>query len=106
MDSDPITSGTSEAAHRLPRAPVQSLGRSSMIARSRFLLASAVLISIPVGAGLLASAQEGNKLDADRIAAAAGAKATTTDDGVVRIAWPRNDVPLKVDGMPLKPFAG
>jgi len=50
------------------------------------------------------SAAEG--LDADRIAAASGAKATTTPDGVVRIAWARSDVPVKVDRMPLKPFAG
>jgi Domain of Unknown Function (DUF1259) len=50
------------------------------------------------------AADEG--LNAERIGTAAGAKATTTDDGVVRIAWPRNDVPVKVDGMPLKPFAG
>ncbi len=45
-------------------------------------------------------------LDADKIAAAAGAKATTTPDGVVRIAWARADVAVTVDGMPLKPFAG
>ena len=45
-------------------------------------------------------------LDADKIAAAAGAKATTAPDGVVRIAWARSDVPVSVDGMPLKPFAG
>ncbi|OAI46964.1 hypothetical protein AYO44_01740 [Planctomycetaceae bacterium SCGC AG-212-F19] len=37
---------------------------------------------------------------------AAGTKATTTKDGVVRIGWPRSDVAVKVDGMPLKPFAG
>src|SRR5262249_16894646 len=46
------------------------------------------------------------KLDAERIAAAAGSKATTTKDGVVRIGWPRTDVAVTVDGMPLKPFAG
>jgi hypothetical protein len=45
-------------------------------------------------------------LDAEKIAAAAGAKTTTTPDGVVRIAWPRTDVAVKVDGMSLKPFAG
>jgi hypothetical protein len=45
-------------------------------------------------------------LDADKIAAAAGTKATTTKDGVVRIAWARDDVAVKVDGMQLKPFAG
>src|SRR5262249_50939390 len=47
-----------------------------------------------------------DRLDADKIAVAAGVKATTAPDGVVRIAWPRNDVPVTVDGMPLKPFAG
>src|SRR4051794_2005969 len=51
-----------------------------------------------------AAAEKG--LDPDRIAAASGAKATTTPDGVVRIAWARTDVPVKVDGVPLKPFAG
>ena len=45
-------------------------------------------------------------LDADKIGTAAGAKATTTPDGVVRVGWPRKDVAVKVDGMPLKPFAG
>src|SRR5262245_43009679 len=53
-----------------------------------------------------ALAQQKNGLDADKIGAAAGAKATTTKDGVVRVAWPRTDVAVKVDGMPLKPFAG
>src|SRR4029077_19393694 len=40
------------------------------------------------------------------IGEAAGTKATTTKDGVVRISWPRTDVQVKVDGMPLQPFAG
>src|SRR3954470_6744822 len=56
--------------------------------------------------GVPCSAFAEEHLDADRIAAASGAKATTTDDGIVRIAWARNDVPVKVDGMPLRPFAG
>jgi hypothetical protein len=45
-------------------------------------------------------------LDAEKISAAAGVKATTAPDGVVRISWPRADVAVTVDGMPLKPFAG
>jgi hypothetical protein len=57
-------------------------------------------------AGLLAFAQSGPRLDAEKIAAAAGAKTTTTPDGVVRLAWARSDVPVKVDGSPLNPFAG
>src|SRR6516164_8496755 len=53
-----------------------------------------------------APAQPKGGLDAEKIAAASGAKATTTKDGIVRIGWPRTDVAVKVDGMPLKPFAG
>ena len=53
-----------------------------------------------------AEVQKRAPLDADQIGTAAGAKATTTPDGVVRIGWPRTDVAVKVDGMPLKPFAG
>jgi hypothetical protein len=65
------------------------------------------LSALPLlSAGLLAFAQSGPHLDAEKIAAAAGTKATTTPDGVVRLAWARSDVPVKVDGVPLKPFAG
>ena len=46
------------------------------------------------------------RLDADKISQAAGVKATASPDGVVRIAWARTDVAVKVDGMPLQPFAG
>src|SRR5207302_1599860 len=41
-----------------------------------------------------------------KIGAAAGTKTTVAPDGVVRIAWARDDVAVKVDGMALKPFAG
>lgn len=44
-------------------------------------------------------------LDAAKIGAAAGTKATA-NHGVVRLAWARDDVPVKVDGMTLDPFAG
>jgi Domain of Unknown Function (DUF1259) len=47
-----------------------------------------------------------HRLNADAIGTAAGTKATTAPDGVVRIAWARTDVEVKVDDMPLKPFAG
>src|SRR5207247_2782252 len=60
-------------------------------------------------AGLFALGQQpqsAHGLDAKDIGTAAGTKATTTDDGVVRIAWARTDVKVNVDGMPLKPFAG
>ncbi len=43
--------------------------------------------------------------DAKQIGDAAGTQATLKD-GVVRIGWPRNDVKVTVDGMPLQPFAG
>src|SRR5947209_9998151 len=45
-------------------------------------------------------------LDAEKISKAAGTKATASPDGVVRIAWARTDVAVKVDGMAVKPFAG
>src|SRR6516164_9292155 len=56
--------------------------------------------------GLPAPSSAQERLDPDRIASAAGVKASTTPDGVVRIAWARSDVPVKVDGVPFKPFAG
>jgi len=37
---------------------------------------------------------------------ASQARTTTTDDGVVRIGWTRDDVPVTVDGMRLDPPAG
>jgi hypothetical protein len=72
----------------------------------RPILRIAPLALLPAGLGLLATAAPEDRLDADRIAAAAQAKATTTPDGVVRLAWARTDVAVKVDGMPLRPFAG
>jgi hypothetical protein len=57
------------------------------------------------GAGVPASALAGPALDADRIAAAAGMKAATTKDGVVRLSWPRTDVPVRVEGVPLEPLS-
>jgi hypothetical protein len=65
--------------------------------------------ALAVGGGVIAHtgmAAQAAKLDAERIGQAAGVKATTAPDGVVRIAWARTDVPVAVDGMPLKPFAG
>ena len=68
--------------------------------------AVALALVIPAGAGLLLVTQQQPRLDADRIGQAAGTKATTTPDGIVRIGWARTDVAVRVDGMPLKPFAG
>jgi hypothetical protein len=70
------------------------------------LLAAGLSALVAAGAGLVVHARPDARLDAERIASASGAKATTTPDGVVRIAWPRTDVPVKVDGQPLRPFAG
>jgi hypothetical protein len=77
-----------------------------MSTRIKQLAGGGLLVVVLAGAGRLAFAQgEAHRLDAERIAAAAGTKATTKD-GVVRIAWARDDVAVKVDGMPLQPFAG
>jgi hypothetical protein len=58
---------------------------------------------IVVSAASLANADE---LSAARIGEVLGVKATTTPDGVVRAGWPRNDVKVQVDGLPMRPFAG
>src|SRR4051794_35332413 len=76
--------------------------RNVMRRSARFVVGLAVLRAV---FGLRA-APETPALDADRIGQAAGVKATRAPDGVVRIAWARADVPVTVDGMPLKPFAG
>jgi hypothetical protein len=75
-----------------------------MKTRPKLFMYASLLILAVGDAALLAKADP--QLNADRIAQAAGAKATTTKDGVVRIAWARTDVPVTVDGMALQPFAG
>src|SRR5437868_6817213 len=69
-------------------------------------LSAGLLVPLALWAGLALGAAPEGRLDADKIGRAAGAKATTTPDGVVRIGWPRTDVKVAVDGMALKPFAG
>ncbi len=69
-------------------------------------LVGAVLVLLICPSKRLSSHGPGAKLDEDRIGTAAGSKATTTPDGVVRIAWARTDVTVTVDGMPFKPAAG
>jgi hypothetical protein len=65
----------------------------------------AALVAVLIGRGSPPSAGGVALLDADRIANAAGTRATAKA-GVVRIEWPRHDVPVTVDGVSLKPFAG
>src|SRR5262245_23740856 len=66
----------------------------------------ALLASSLAGVGLYVFAGASPGLDAEKVGKAAGTKATTAPDGVVRIVWARTDVAVQVDGMPLKPFAG
>ena len=70
------------------------------------LLAFGLLTVASLGARLPLHAGAEQRLDADKIAEAAGTKATVMKDGVVRIGWARTDVKVTVDGMHLKPFAG
>lgn len=72
----------------------------------RWVLALGLLVLGSLGALLSVRAGAEPGLDADQIARVAGVKATMAKDGVVRIGWPRTDVTVQVDGMPLKPFAG
>jgi hypothetical protein len=64
----------------------------------------AVLLAACGGVALTAPAE--GQLDAEKIARAAGVKATAAPGGVVRIGWARTDVKVTVDGVPLHPFAG
>src|SRR5438067_80450 len=70
------------------------------------LACGGLLVGILAVGGWSLLAKADATLDAGKIGTAAGVKATTEKDGVVRIAWARTDVAVKVDGMPLKPFAG
>jgi hypothetical protein len=73
------------------------------------VLGIGLLVILPtglIGSRLAVTAAQGQKLDAEAISKAVGTKATVSPDGVVRIGWARSDVAVKVDGMPLKPFAG
>jgi hypothetical protein len=74
--------------------------------RVLFLGGAAVLAAAIGWVGVALTAGRESALDAAKIGKAAGTKATTTKDGVVRIGWPRTDVKVKVDGMLLHPFAG
>jgi len=71
-----------------------------------FLMSAGLFTLASLSTGLVASAPPDDRIDADKIAAASGTKPTVTPDGVVRIAWPRADVKVAVDGVPMKPFAG
>ncbi len=63
--------------------------------------ASAVLLLIP-----LSFVNAAGGLDSDVISRAAGTSAALQDDGVVRITWSRDDVPVIVDGVLLPPQVG
>jgi len=68
------------------------------------ILGFALLVVVglaPAGAGAA-----GSGLDTDAIGAAAGVAASTDGTGVVRLAWPRDDVPVTVNGSPLPAAAG
>ena len=77
-------------------------GKSTMVK----ILAAGLLVPLAVWTGVAVTAAPEGRLDAEKIGAAAGTRATTAKDGVVRIGWARTDVAVRVDGMPLKPFAG
>jgi hypothetical protein len=69
----------------------------------RRLPASLVLaVAVPLCGGVAAA--EG--LDPAAIGTAAGVAATATPEGVVRLAWPRDDVPVTVGGTRVLPVQG
>jgi len=70
------------------------------------ILLLTLLVTGAVSWAFSGASRVGDKLDEGKIAQAAGSKATTTPDGVVRLGWARTDVAVTVDGMPFKPAAG
>jgi hypothetical protein len=70
------------------------------------VLGTTVLALAAIGTGAAFWTGGEPHLDADKIGQAAGTKATTTKDGVVRLGWSRTDVKVTVDGMAFPPAAG
>jgi hypothetical protein len=70
----------------------------------------ALRCSIPLVSTLIAlgctNATSQTALDVEAIGMAAGTTASASPDGVVRIGWSRDDVPVTVDGTTLPPPAG
>ncbi|MDQ4148343.1 MAG: DUF1259 domain-containing protein [Pseudomonadota bacterium] len=69
------------------------------------ILRFAVLIALASALFAMTYAQ-GDELDAKAIGQAAGTKASVQEDGVVRVEWSRDDVPVTVGRMRLPPPAG
>jgi len=46
------------------------------------------------------------KVDAQVVEEIMGVPASTTNDGVVKVSWPRKEVEFTVDGVPFRPFMG
>ncbi|MBI3838815.1 MAG: DUF1259 domain-containing protein [Planctomycetia bacterium] len=66
-----------------------------------------IVLAVLVASALrLATGAFACDLSADKVGQTIGTKTTTTPDGVVRVAWPRNEVKVTIDGLPLRPFAG
>jgi hypothetical protein len=74
-----------------------SVSRRHLRPLSKALLALGLALALPVSAATL---------DAATITKATGSEAKAQPDGVVKIGWSRNDVPVTVDGMRLPPAAG
>jgi len=77
-----------------------------MNARISHVSASSLrMLLVIAGLALACGCAAAASLDAAAIGEAAGTKATTQKDGVVKIGWSRSDVPVTVDGMRLPPAA-
>src|SRR5262245_55744684 len=85
QDDQPASgpTGSIHQPHQLWEAFMTTRKALSIVAS----VAVALALMIPAGAGLLLGTQQQSRLDADRIGQAAGTKATTTPDGIVRIGW-------------------
>jgi hypothetical protein len=65
-----------------------------------------LMFLLTVSVTCLPNIVKAEKLSPDNVGEIFGAKATTTPDGVIRVAWPRKEIPVQVDGLPMRPFIG
>jgi hypothetical protein len=70
--------------------------------RSRTFVLALALLTL----GAPAATAHTQQLDRETIARIVGVAATASEDGVVRVSWPRTDVAVRVDGLPMRPAMG
>src|SRR5438552_999486 len=81
--------------------------KHSQMLRGSLIALCTIIAAAFVGRTLAAPKSTKSALDTARIESLIGAKGTYIDiEGVFKLTFPRTDVPVTVEGMPLDPFMG